>query len=104
MRGVSVLLLLNWPDPLLELDQASHVWGEVVLFAAWRRRLVAAVLLILIGHHLLDTYHGFGLTYQGHLADTIHTFRTEFHLRQNMCFPTVKYFHIYNYSFCCLEM
>lgn len=66
-----MLLLLYWPNPLLELDQASHVWGEVVLFAARWRRLVAAVLLVLVGHHLLDAYHGFSLADQRHLGDTM---------------------------------
>lgn len=69
VRGVSVLLLLYRSNPLLQLDQASHVRGKVVLLAARWRRLVAAVLLVLVVHHLLDAYHGFGLTYKRHLMD-----------------------------------
>lgn len=71
VRGVSVFLLLYRPDPLLQLDQASHIRGEVVLLAAWRRWLVAAVLLVLVGHHLLDAYHGLGFTDQRHLVDAV---------------------------------
>lgn len=64
-----MLLLLYRPDALLQLDQASHVRGEVVVLAARRGRLVAAVLLVLVGHHLLDAYHGLRLTDQRHLGD-----------------------------------
>lgn len=69
VRRVSVLLLLYRPDPFLELDQACHVWGQVVRLAARRGLLVATVLLVLVGHHLLDAYHGFGLADQRHLID-----------------------------------
>ncbi len=71
VRRVSVFLLLCRPDPLLQLDQASHVRGQVVLLAARWRRLVAAVLLVLVGHHLLDAYHGLSFTDQRHLADAV---------------------------------
>lgn len=64
-----MFLLLYRPDPFLQLDQASHVWREVVLLAARWRLLVAAVLLVLVGHHLLDAYHGLGFTDQRHLMD-----------------------------------
>ncbi|KAG7221244.1 hypothetical protein INR49_017414 [Caranx melampygus] len=57
------------PNPLLKLDQAGHVRGEVVLFAAWRRRLVAAVLLVLVVHHLLDADHGRRREIQGEVLD-----------------------------------
>lgn len=62
-----MLLLLHRPDALLQLDQASHVRGEMVVLAARRGRLVAAVLLVLIGHHLLDADHGLSFTDQRHL-------------------------------------
>lgn len=68
--GVSVFLLLRRPDPLLQLDQAGHLRGEVVLLAPRRGRLVAAVLLVLVGHHLLDADHGLGLADQRHLRMT----------------------------------
>lgn len=68
---VSVFPLLYRPDPLLQLDQASHVRGEVVLLAAWWGRRVAAVLLALVGHHLLDAYHGLSFTDQRHLVDNM---------------------------------
>lgn len=64
-----MLLLLDRPDPLLQLDQASHVRGEVVVLAAGWRWLVAAVLLVLVGHHLLDAYHGLSFTDQRHLVE-----------------------------------
>lgn len=66
MRGMSMFLLLRRPNALLELDQASHVRREL---AARRRRLVAAVLLVLVGHHLLDAYHGLRLADQRHLVE-----------------------------------
>lgn len=69
VRRVSVLLPLVWPEAFLQLHQAGHVRGEVALPAACWRRLVAAILLILVGHHLLDAYHGLGLTDQRHLVD-----------------------------------
>lgn len=72
-----MLLLLHRPDALLQLDQASHVWGEVVVLAARRGRLVAAVLLVLIGHHLLDADHGLSLTDQGHLTEEVAIQETE---------------------------
>lgn len=65
--GVAVFLLLHRPDPFLQLDQAGHLRGEVVLLASRRGRLVAAVLLVLVGHHLLDADHGLGLADQRHL-------------------------------------
>lgn len=68
--GVAVFLLLRRPDPLLQLDQAGHLRGEVVLLASRRGRLVAAVLLVLVGHHLLDADHGLGLADQRHLQMT----------------------------------
>lgn len=68
VRGVSVLFLLHRPDPFLKLDQASDIWGDVVLLAARWRRLVTAVLLILVGHHLLDAYHWLSLADQRHLV------------------------------------
>lgn len=63
-----MLLLLHRPDALLQLDQTSHVWGEMVVLAARRGRLIAAVLLVLIGHHLLDADHGLSFTDQRHLT------------------------------------
>lgn len=65
--GVAVFLLFRWPDPLLQLDQAGHLRREVVLLASRRGRLVAAVFLVLVGHHLLDADHGLGLADQRHL-------------------------------------
>lgn len=70
VRGMTMFLLLYRPDPFLQLDQASHVRGEVIVLAAWRRRLIAAVLLVLVGHHLLNAYHGLSFTDQRHLVDT----------------------------------
>lgn len=67
VRSVAVFLFLHRPDPLLQLDQTGHLRGQVVLFASRRRRLVAAVLLVLVGHHLLDADHGLGLADQRHL-------------------------------------
>lgn len=64
-------LLLYRPDPFLQLDQASHIRGDVVLLTARWRRLVTAVLLILVGHHLLDAYHGFSLADQRDLVDAM---------------------------------
>lgn len=72
VRGVSVFPLLQRPDALLQLHQASHVRGAVVLLAARRGRLVAAVLLVLVGHHLLDAYHGLSFTDQRHLEKKNH--------------------------------
>lgn len=66
---VAVFLLLCRLDPLLQLDEARHLRREVVLLAARGRRLVAAVLLVLIGHHLLDAYHGLGFADQRCLMD-----------------------------------
>lgn len=65
--SVAVFLLLHRPDPLLQLDQTGHLRGDVVLLASWRGRLVAAVLLVLVGHHLLDADHRLGLADQRHL-------------------------------------
>lgn len=56
-------------NAFLQLHETSHVWGQVALFAARRRRLIAAVLLVLVGHHLLDAYHGFGLTDEWNLVE-----------------------------------
>lgn len=56
-------------NAFLQLHETSHVWGQVALFAARRRRLIAAVLLVLVGHHLLDAYHGFGLTDEWNLEE-----------------------------------
>lgn len=65
--GVAVFLLFHWPDPLLQLDQAGHLRREVVLLASRWGRLVAAIFLVLVGHHLLDADHGLGLADQRHL-------------------------------------
>lgn len=53
--------LLLRPDALLQLPETGHVWREAVGFprGAWRRWLEA---VLLVGHHLLDADHGFGLT------------------------------------------
>ena len=67
---VGVFPLLSWPDPLLQLDQSGHIRGRVVLPDPRRRGLVAAVLLVLVGHHLLDADHGLGLADQRHLVHT----------------------------------
>lgn len=67
VRRVSVFLLLDWSNALLQLDQAGHVRGKVVVLAARWRRLVAAVLLVLVAHHLLDANHGLCLTDQRYL-------------------------------------
>lgn len=66
--GVGVLLLLGGLDAFLQLDQAGHVRGEVVVLAAWRWRLVAAILLVLVGHHLLDADHWLGFTDERYLV------------------------------------
>lgn len=53
--------LLLRPDALLQLPETGHVGREVIGFprgAGWRK--LEAVLLV--GHHLLDADHGFGLT------------------------------------------
>lgn len=65
--SVAVFLLLHRPDALLQLDQTGHLRREVVLLASRRRWLVAAVLLVLVGHHLLDADHRLGLADQRHL-------------------------------------
>lgn len=65
---VAVLLLLSRPDAFLQLDQTGHVRGEVVVLGARRWWLVAAILLVLIGHHLLDADHWLGFTDKGYLA------------------------------------
>ncbi|TNN81516.1 hypothetical protein EYF80_008288 [Liparis tanakae] len=71
--GVSVfLLLLLRPDAFLQPHQAGHIWGAVVLPAA-RWRLVAAILLVLVGHHLLDADHGLSFTDQRHLGHAVVT-------------------------------
>ena len=71
VRRVGVFLLLQRPEALLQLHEASHLLVVVVLPAARGRGLEASVLLVLVGHHLLDAYHGLSLTDQRHLENAM---------------------------------